>query len=239
MNTSAVGMKAAGGLGKVSDEKNKEAPPPETLKEVYNSVAPMYGELVKKTRYGGVDWIERKIDFLPEVKAGDCFEILDLACADGVIAKMLSRYRVGYTFTGIDYSEGMVSEAKKSHVYEAVYAHDLNEGVPEVISEKRFDCVLAMGFVEFVSDQALLFDDMAKAVKENGLLFLTVECESEDATLYALDTAKVLYSEEEIKDVLGSRGFEFVDWEKGLGYCESRSGKEVSYYYIVLRKQAL
>lgn len=112
--------------------------------------------------------MEEEIMFslLPEAKGG---RLLDVGCGIGTIALELQKR--GFDVYGIDLSSVAVEKAKKRGVNAAVCDVD-KDGIP--FADGYFDVVWAGDVVEHVFDPVFLLQEMARVLKSDGRLLLTV-----------------------------------------------------------------
>ncbi|MBA4263466.1 MAG: bifunctional 3-demethylubiquinol 3-O-methyltransferase/2-polyprenyl-6-hydroxyphenol methylase [Comamonadaceae bacterium] len=96
--------------------------------------------------------------------------ILDVGCGGGLLAEPLAR--LGAQVVGVDASPGNVAAAKLHAASQAV-AVDYRLGDPSdaLLTDERFDVVLALEVVEHVSDVPEFVHTVARSVAPGGLLF--------------------------------------------------------------------
>lgn len=94
-------------------------------------------------------------------------EILDVGCADGLMAKELSRY---YNhITAIDGSEELINRAKQFNLKNVDFMYTLFEEFNPTI---RFDSVILSDILEHVNDPISLLNMAKKWVKDNGVIVI-------------------------------------------------------------------
>lgn len=163
-------------------------------------------------------FIERLIQSCPPGGA-----ILDAPCGTGrYFEKVLA---AGRTVVGIDQSAGMLARARAKHpevVLEKV-------GLQELGFEDAFDgamCVDAMEYV-FPEDWPLVLDNLHKAVRGRGLMYLTVEQVDEAEIASVFDEARaeglpIVYGES-----LGRGGYHYYPSPERVSAWLSSEGLEI------------
>jgi malonyl-CoA O-methyltransferase len=97
--------------------------------------------------------------------------ILDVGCGTGRHALALAA--AGARVTGVDFSEGMLAEARKKPGAEAVelIAHDLTAPLP--FPDASFDRVINCLVVEHIADLDRLLGEMRRVCRRDGFAVLT------------------------------------------------------------------
>ena len=92
--------------------------------------------------------------------------VLDLGCGTGRHSLWLAA--AGADVTGVDFSEGMLAEAKrKANALPIRFiAHDLHDGLP--FSDKQFDLVISGLVLEHVRDLRSFFDETYRVLRRKG-----------------------------------------------------------------------
>lgn len=114
--------------------------------------------------------------------------ILDAACGTGKYWSML--LDKGFFVTGTDQSQKMLDQAYAKFPQVPVE----HVGLQELNFANRFDAVICMDAMEMVfpEDWPIVLGNFKKALHENGLLYFTVEIESEEALQVAYEAGKRL-----------------------------------------------
>lgn len=106
-------------------------------------------------------------------------KILDLGCGRGDLTFLLAQ--IGYDVTGIDQSRAMLdlAEEKRSKLSESIRKRvRFNlESVNELSTDKKFDIVVAMGFIGYFNSDKYIFDIVNKLLKPGG--YFLVSCRNE------------------------------------------------------------
>ncbi|MSR90412.1 class I SAM-dependent DNA methyltransferase [Inconstantimicrobium porci] len=161
-----------------------------------------------------------------------CPDILDAACGTGKYFSIMKKYDT--IITGIDQSEKMLETAKKK--YQDVNVKLL--GMQEISFENKFDAVICMDAMEniFPEDWELVIGNFKKSLKENGILYFTVELEDEEVIKdkfneavkinlpvkygeVALEGYHYYPTEEFVKACLVNNGFKLLKQNKSEGYA--------------------
>ncbi len=98
--------------------------------------------------------------------------VLDLGCGAGNLAADLAHR--GYVVTGVDISEAMISEARRTHE-----GQDLDWVVIQARKPLPFDCgsfdaVVASSVFEYLDDVASTLGEVARILRPGGILLYTV-----------------------------------------------------------------
>lgn len=146
---------------------------------------------------------------LLNVKKGE--SILDCGCGAGFYGIQIKR--LGGDYLGIDISEKMVEQAKKSGLRARV------ADMQSFRSEKLFDKILVSSSIEFCKEPKKTVHNCKLNLKKAGLLVATFPRFNFPGVLYSsfhgLHGFKIkLYSLEEIKKLLGGKGFKIKSIKK-------------------------
>jgi SAM-dependent methyltransferase len=98
--------------------------------------------------------------------------ILDYGCGYGRIIRQLYEGGFGNVF-GVDYSSGMIGRARKENPF-ARYVRNSGSEIP--FSEGSFDAVLLLAVLTCMpdsSEQARLFSELHRVLKEGGILYIS------------------------------------------------------------------
>jgi malonyl-CoA O-methyltransferase len=92
--------------------------------------------------------------------------VLDLGCGTGRHTHWLAE--AGATVTAVDFSEGMLAEARRKPGMESVHflVHDLHQPLP--ISNDSFDVVVSGLVLEHLRDVGSFFAEVARVLKPGG-----------------------------------------------------------------------
>jgi SAM-dependent methyltransferase len=108
--------------------------------------------------------LARAIELLPE----DGRKFLDVGCGPGPLAAaLLDR---GGTYVGVDFVQGMLLQARLRHPQAQLVRAD--ERLP--FQEASFDAVIALGFIEYLSDPVAALREMRRVVRPGGTIVVSV-----------------------------------------------------------------
>ena len=150
-------------------EKVLNASSTRELMEIYDEWALAYEEDVAQTwgYHGPSVTVGTLIEFVdPESSA-----VLDAGCGTGLVGVLLQQ--AGFKqIDGIDYSEGMLEQARLKGAYEALEKMDMNQAL--TIASDRYDAVTCVGTFtgSHVRPQAL--KELVRITKPGGVLSCTV-----------------------------------------------------------------
>lgn len=152
----------------------EQTPPPSSDEWPNRVFGPSYLEFLRRR---SPRFLRHQVDFLVQLldlPAGA--EILDLACGDGAHALLLAQH--GYSVTGIDLSESLISEAQQQA--EATGTQNVRfvrADMRGLCSEALFDAILSLGTsFGFHDDQTnfKVLKAVAAALRHGGKLLLEV-----------------------------------------------------------------
>jgi len=146
--------------------------------ERYNKWAVNYNRDVKGRLYEGPEYIvsylmeligEKKID-LP-LSLEDT-QVLDVGCGTGLVGPHLSSKGFQH-IDGIDYSPGMIEEARKTEVYRWLIADcDLRKSLPFFL-HRQYDLVICCGVFSFDLVTASSLKHLIEVSKLGGIVLLS------------------------------------------------------------------
>lgn len=134
------------------------------LKDVYNQIS---DEFSASRVY---PWEELQV-FIPYFKEG--FKVLDLGCGNGRFIKSLNEVGLNYDYLGVDFSEGLISQAKKEfpdYIFEVADMRDLS------FEPESFDMIVSIAafhHLTSVKERKEMLDNMYAWLRPGGHLFMT------------------------------------------------------------------
>lgn len=120
----------------------------------------------------GTIWPELK-EFSKQVTPGS--KVLDLGCGNGRVFAVLKEKNIDYL--GFDFSEKLVSEAKKRHPQAKFKVADITQKQTWQGLENKFDFIFCIAVFHHLPTKELqqeLVKNIKKALKHNGHLYITV-----------------------------------------------------------------
>jgi predicted TPR repeat methyltransferase len=156
-------------LAAMDEGQAPDAAPPAYIRRVFDSYAVRFEEhLVKGLRYEGP---QRLVDLLaPRLGGRQNLSVLDLGCGTGLCGKAL-RPLAGW-LTGVDLSESMIEQARRSGVYDELTTEDV---VQALQSRSGVDVVAAGDLLIYFGDLSPVFTALAKALAPGGMFAGNVE----------------------------------------------------------------
>ena len=121
------------------------------------------------TAYSFITRRQRVYELLDESKGG---KVLDIGCGPGVMVENLTGR--GFEVFGVDISSEMIRQAKerygnlKNCHFSVQKVEDLN------FPDSYFDVIICMGVVEYIEDDEAAISRMARILKPNGVLIVTL-----------------------------------------------------------------
>ena len=96
---------------------------------------------------------------------------LDAGCGTGLVGVLLKEAGMS-SLTGIDYSPGMLAEAEKKGVYDALHTIDMN--LPLTLPSDSFDAVTCIGTFTSTHVKPEAVKELARVTRSGGVLVFTV-----------------------------------------------------------------
>lgn len=144
----------------------------EEIAERFDKYSPIWEDLVKFGKYQPtLKWVEEMTKNFGK-KDGN---VLDLACAVGLIGKTLRVNGITGKLYGIDISKKMVQKAMDSDDYNGVVQADLDEELP---FSKKFDLITCIGAAELFSNVEVVLQNIAKVMHKNSEFWITFQYEN-------------------------------------------------------------
>lgn len=188
-----------------SDSDGRDA-----IAQFFDGRAARYDEMVNDANYAIPDWVK--------VRAGSVKgnSVLDLACGTGNLGAALQEVRPDFRFVGVDLSGGMVRITRERGFYLAAHQADLSEGLPEGAKGQAYDLIIALGFLEFLTQPAELLREMADFLNPGGRIWCSVEKTEPESVKSGvirpeLGFAMHHYSEDEVRDIVAMSGLEIIE----------------------------
>ena len=97
--------------------------------------------------------------------------VLDAGCGTGLVGVLLKEAELS-SLTGIDYSPGMLAEAEKKGVYDALHTMDMN--LPLTLPSDSYDAVTCIGTFTSTHVKPEAVKELARVTRAGGALVFTV-----------------------------------------------------------------
>lgn len=143
------------------------------IKKFYDDRALQYVDMIKGMDYTLPQWMITHIHESPGIR------ILDLGCGAGNIGKLIKQELTDADLWGVDLSSGMVEEARRLNIYQAVFQFDLSKGLPDEILKQKFDLILGFGFLEFLKTPSQLLQLASTLLNLDGQIWWSIEASTE------------------------------------------------------------
>jgi len=139
------------------------------LMEVYDGWADRYDrELLEDWGYTSP---QKAVQLLLDAMGSPELTVLDAGCGTGLVGVLLKEAGMS-SLTGIDYSPGMLAEAGKKGVYDALHTMDMN--LPLTLPSDSFDAVTCIGTFTSTHVKPEAVKELARVTRSGGVLVFTV-----------------------------------------------------------------
>jgi amino acid adenylation domain-containing protein len=210
--------------------------------DLFDAAAEEYETINEKLQYIGPSWLAKH---LQEVKHLSGLHILDLGCATGLHVQTLSKHVRDVHAVGVDISPKMVARATATGCFQHVFAHDLHLPLPFALSES-FDLVLALGFLEFLSEPEICLSEIRRVLKSRGKLWASFQRHDPAASSPAAhdfgggSQRRMEYSADDILEMMRKNELHVYDLEPVIGYYNMvGAGHRLPCPYYMLRAERL
>lgn len=139
------------------------------LMEVYDGWAGRYDrELLEDWGYTSP---QKAVQLLFEAMDSPNLTVLDAGCGTGLVGVLLKEEGIS-SLTGIDYSPGMLAEAERKGVYNALHTMDMNLPLP--LPSDSYDAVTCIGTFTSTHVKPEAVRELARVTRAGGVLVFTV-----------------------------------------------------------------
>ena len=139
------------------------------LMEVYDGWADRYDrELLEDWGYTSP---QKAVQLLLEAMGSPELAVLDAGCGTGLVGVLLKEAGMSL-LTGIDYSPGMLAEAERKGVYDALHTMDMN--LPLTLPSDSYDAVTCIGTFTSTHVKPEAVRELARVTRSGGVLVFTV-----------------------------------------------------------------
>ena len=114
---------------------------------------------------------QKAVQLLLDAMGSPELTVLDAGCGTGLVGVLLKEAGMS-SLTGIDYSPGMLAEAEKKGVYDALHTMDMN--LPLTLPSDSFDAVTCIGTFTSTHVKPEAVKELARVTRSGGVLVFTV-----------------------------------------------------------------
>ena len=114
---------------------------------------------------------QKAVQLLLDAMGSPELTVLDAGCGTGLVGVLLKEAGMS-SLTGIDYSPGMLAEAEKKGVYDALHTMDMN--LPLTLPSDSFDAVTCIGTFTSTHVKSEAVKELARVTRSGGVLVFTV-----------------------------------------------------------------
>jgi predicted TPR repeat methyltransferase len=144
---------------------------------LYNTNAADFDNDMATLGYRAPEMLHRLVSRIwqPENKLA----ILDLGCGTGFSGLPFTLYAA--TMDGVDIAQRMLDQAARSNNYTRLFCAEAHVFLQQI--DQQYDVILAAEMLNYVGDLTELFALMAAALKPEGQIFVTTECDPTSTAL--------------------------------------------------------
>jgi predicted TPR repeat methyltransferase len=157
--------------------------------------------------------------------------ILDLGCGTGLVGARFKDWAAGGRLDGIDFSTGMLGEARKRGIYDNLYRGDIEQMLGK--GGENYDLILAADTLIYFGDLRNFFIGVAQHLLPDGFFIFTVES-TDGMGWEPTPKRRFRHSETFIRQRAAEAGLTFV--ERIDCTLRFESGAPVPGFVIALRK---
>lgn len=172
----------------------------ENLKEVYNRLAPKWGQSA---------WGDEGLQKFIKLVGGG--RVLDLGCGSGIQSKIL--HDAGFEVVGIDFAEKMIEEAKKR----APNAEFLVMDILDLdFPPEHFDGIYARASLLHLPKSKIgkVLEELNKILKKEGIMYVALKEGEGEADVFDSEKGTrffAFYKEDEFKKILEEGNFQLIE----------------------------
>ncbi|HXJ02369.1 MAG TPA: tetratricopeptide repeat protein [Micropepsaceae bacterium] len=204
----------------------------EAYRRLFDESAPLFEEsLLSNLNYRGHLQLREMADRVwPGAKTG--VRILDLGCGTGLVGEQFKTWAAGGgRLDGIDFSTGMLDQARNRSVYNTLYLGDIEQMLAG--TGESYDLILAADTLIYFGDLKVLVRGAAQHLLPGGFFIFTVE--SKDGEGWEpTPKRRFRHSEAYLRECAAEAGLEFV--ERMDCTLRFETGAPVPGFVVVLKK---
>ena len=203
----------------------------EAYRRLFDESAPLFEEsLLSNLNYRGHLQLREMADRVwAGAKSG--LRVLDLGCGTGLVGDQFKAWTAGGRLDGIDFSAGMLDEARKRGIYDNLFLGDIEQMLAE--AGETYDLVLAADTLIYFGDLSALLRGTAEHLRASGFFIFTAE--SKDGEGWEpTPKRRFRHSEAYLRECARQAGLTFVERME----CTLRfeTGAPVPGFTVALRK---
>lgn len=217
-----------------------------TIEEYNDLLSVKYDEATQ----GGFKWLPpsrlaRSIK--PYIKPD--MDVLDIGVGTGQTSEIFIAQ--GARVVGIDISEKMLAIAKSKFNFKKLIKYNIEEGLLNLFSREKFDIIVSIGILEFVSDIKRVLLEMKGLLKKDGIIIFTYEIYEPNNTYgikkvaplgSGLENAPKLLNfnvyrrtSDEVDNIIKDFSLQIVKRETFIGYLRSQLKIPVPYELLIVK----
>ena len=188
--------------------------------QLYDPIAETYSEVAERSLYAGPQWLGANLPIHMKVQPA---RIADLACANGLLGKILRHRFPQAEIVGVDVTPRMIEQARESGVYDKLIVHDLNEPIRPHLNPE-FDLIVGLGFSEFLKHPPDLLKCLSGLLSKQGVAmfsfqeYLPSDPKRAPRTTRSGEVIHNAYSRNEVEMMFHDAGLHLLNLERIVGY---------------------
>jgi predicted TPR repeat methyltransferase len=175
------------------------------IEHTFDSFAASFESKLQRLSYRAPALIAAMLEDAIGEPAAD-LAVLDCGCGTGLCGPLVAPY--ARRLTGVDLSDGMLSQAREKNVYDAVIRRELTEYLAD--HPAAFDVIVSADTLVYFGSLESVVRAAARALRSGGLLIFTLEhaVDAEPGFEFRLEThGRYSHGREYVERMLTSAGF--------------------------------
>lgn len=212
-------------LVSLRDEATPNRVPDECIKQLYERFSSFYDHnMLDELGYEGPENLVSAIEEL--IGDRQDLSVLDLGCGTGLSGSRIKSH--ASRLVGIDLSEDMVEQARKSSVYDSLDVAEVTEWLSH--NEEQFDIIMACDTCIYFGDLRQVVVPATRHLKHGGVIAFSVE-KSEKPAFHLTDSGRYVHHKDHITQIADELK---MQWKIRESYLRMEYGEEVIGLFVTM-----
>lgn len=218
----------------LTNNKNIKTSDIQYVQKLFDGFASSFENVLSELNYQVPTLIADSLKGTLKTKLFKKRRILDLGCGTGLCTEAIQKYFPNEEYYGVDISERMLEIAKRKGIFKALTADDINNFV--TTDNNIYHTIVAGDVLTYFGDVKLLFREIARLTKFNGLFCFSITTNNINNQNYYLTTSgRFVHSPNYICSLLKFCGFDVIKKEETFLRKEGRH--DINGYIILAQKK--